>query len=53
MNIEEEWENFCNNDKNSYINQNPPYSIVDNISNKEDVPKCSDIYIYKTKIIYL
>ena len=54
MNIEEEWENFCNNDKNSYINENPPYSIVDNISNKEDVPKCSDIYIStKTKIIYL
>ena len=49
MNIEEEWENFCNDTKN--------FKIVEKkeaVTNKEEIPKCSDIYIStKTNIIYL
>ena len=49
MNIEEEWESFCNDTKN--------FKIIDkkgeNVK-KENIPKCTDIYIStKTNIIYL
>ena len=50
MNIEEEWENFCNNKDpvikdETKINYNSPDTKA---------PKCGDIYIStKTKIIYL
>jgi len=62
MNIEEEWENFCNDDENLYNNnnnnnnnnENCEPSIITDITNNDNVPKCSDIYIStKTKIIYL
>ena len=51
MNIEEEWENFCND--NNMLNDNKKKEcVLDTISN--DIPKCSPIYIStKTKIIYL
>ena len=50
MNIEEEWENFCNNNNKVDIDT----TFIDTITTNEDIPKCSDIYIStKTKIIYL
>ncbi len=50
MNIEEEWENFCNNQDTVIKDENKVnYTLHDT-----EAPKCGDIYIStKTKIIYL
>ena len=51
MNIEEEWENFCNDNEIMNTNKKKEY-ILDNTP--ANIPKCSPIYIStKTKIIYL
>tara|TARA_B100000524_G_scaffold227996_1_gene120782 strand:- start:3942 stop:4967 length:1026 start_codon:yes stop_codon:yes gene_type:complete len=51
MNIEEEWENFCNDNEIMNTNKKKEY-ILDNT--QANIPKCSPIYIStKTKIIYL
>ena len=50
MNIQEEWDNFCNNSFEE-LQEN---AIVNNTTNNKDAPKCGDIYIStKTKILYL
>lgn len=49
MNIEEEWENFCNDTKNFKITEKKEEN-----TKKENIPKCTSIYIStKTNIIYL